>query len=100
MLKHAKIPARIRIAGTSITAIYQTVGVFDDDLRCVFVFNSCNTPIVVSFDGGITDHFELDQEGFDIDLRALSLALEKPTVSVKYVSSPPSSGSVRVTGIK
>lgn len=100
MIKHANIPARIKIAGTSITTSYQEVGVFDDDLRCVFVFNSCNTPIVVSFDGGLTDHFELDQEGFDIDLRALSLALEKPTISVKAVSTLPSSGSLRVTGIK
>jgi len=100
MIKHANIPARIKIAGTAITATYQTVGIFDDDLRCVFVFNSCDAPIIISLDGGITDHFELDQEGFDIDLRALSLALEKPTISVKYVSAAPTTGSLRVTGIK
>lgn len=100
MIKHADIPARLRFAATSITATYQTVGSFDDDLRCLFVFNSCDAPIIVSLDGGITDHFELDNEGFDVDLRALSLALERPTIAVKYVSAAPTSGSLRVTGLK
>lgn len=100
MIKHAEIPARGKLDCSSVTASYAEVSTFDDDLRLLFVFNTLNQPVIVSLDGGVTDHFELDEEGFDIDLRAGSMALAKPTVSVKAVSTLPTDGSIRVTGLK
>lgn len=100
MIKHAVIPERGKIIGASLTGSYQTILAPDDDLRAIFVFNSCNQPILLSLDGGITDHYELDGEGFDVDFRALGLALEKPTISARHMGQVPSSGSIRVTAIK
>lgn len=98
--KHVVIPAYGKIVGATLTGVYQTVYTAADDLVIIFIFNTCNQPIIVSLDGGVTNHFELDQEGFDIDLRAATYLLGKPTVSVKHAGVAPTSGSVRVTGIE
>lgn len=100
MIKHAVIPARLKISYADITGSYTLLGTFDDDLRLLMGFNSCNKPIIISLDNGLTDHFELEGEGFVIDFRSVSLCLEKPTIVVKHAGVAPTEGSFRVTGMK
>lgn len=95
--KHVTLSSYGEVLGTALTTSYQTVIAATQDCACVFVFNNCNQPILVSFDGGTTDHYKLDEEGFDIDLRTNDLQMPKPTISVKKASTTPTSGSIRVT---
>lgn len=49
-----------RITGTAITGSYQTVVTATQDAMLLFIFNTTDTPIYVSLDGGTTNTFELE----------------------------------------
>jgi hypothetical protein len=96
--KHAEFQAYGEIEGTALTGSYQQVITGNDDVFIIFVFNSCDDTVILSFDGGITDHFKLDKrESFDIDLRTSTLLIGRPTIMAKHDGSVPSSGSIRIT---
>lgn len=104
-IKHARFQARGKVAGTALTATYQTVFTADDDLLLLMVFNTCNQPILVSLTDGAAagvaasavDHFELDGEGFILDMRTSSRHIKRPVIMAKRVSATPTSGSIRVS---
>lgn len=100
MIRHSIMFARSAIAGTALTGAYQQIVAFADDLRLLMVFNSCDKPIFVSLDGGVTNHFEIETECFTIDFRALDMALRKPTISAKHSGVVPTSGSLRISGVQ
>lgn len=100
MSKHATIPAYGELQGTALTGSYQIVISPDDDVLILFIFNSCNQPIIVSLDNGVTDQLKLDAECLTIDLRASSRSLGKPIVKAKHAGVVPTSGSLRVTVMK
>lgn len=89
--------ARQRIDGTSLTASYQQVFTSSIEVYILFLFNSCDTPILVSLDGGTTDHFEFDSDQIVIDLRYNDLGIENIDVQVKHSGAVPTAGSFRVT---
>ena len=95
--KHVVIPAYGRIDGTAITGSYQTVITATNDCYSIQVFNTCDNPIILSMDGGTTEHYELDGEGFHIDGRANDFQFGKPTIQVKHAGSAPTQGSLRIT---
>lgn len=85
-----------RISGTSITGSYQDLLAGTQDAVLLFIFNTTDTPIYISLDGGVTDTFELEGEGLTIDLRANEYLIGKPTVSVKHLGVVPTAGSFRI----
>lgn len=89
--------ARGKIVGASLTGTYATLLTAAGSLRVIELFNSCDQPIMISFDNGVTDHFELDaQEQFSIDLAAAGRHIAAATViSAKHAGVTPASGSVR-----
>ena len=100
-VKHAIIGTYGEVEGTSMTPSYQTVASADDDVSHVFVFNNTNKPIILSFDGGTTDHFKLIGETFAWDVVSNRKILRAPVVvQVKHAGTAPTSGSLRITLVK
>lgn len=98
--KVAKIDAFREIEGTALTTTYANVGTATaNDCYMVQAFNTCNDTIIVSLDGGTTDHFKLDaSEAFTLDLRTNHIKLPIGTqIQAKDAGSTPASGSLRIT---
>lgn len=98
--QHAKIPAYAKIDGTALTSSYQSIVSFVDDVFLLYVFCTCNQPVVISLDGGVTDQFELCQESVTIDVRANDVGLANPNIQAKALSAVPTSGNIRITAIR
>jgi len=98
--QHAYIPSVQKISGTSLTTSYQEMATFDDDLFQLLILNSCNRPIVISLDGGVTDQFELDGDDLILDMRANQIAIARPSIQIKALSEIPTSGSVRISAVE
>lgn len=88
------------IQGSSLTGSYQTILTPSGPYQVVQVFNDCDKPIIMSFDGGNTETHKLNQESFVLDISAnAGLELVLP-IKVKHAGSAPSLGSIRVSIIK
>ena len=97
---HATISPFGELVGASLTGSYQTVTSTTDDVLVVTVFNSCNKPIILSLDNGVTDHFKLDKESFVLDLRSNDRQVKSITCRAKHAGVAPTSGSIRITLMK
>jgi hypothetical protein len=97
-------PARGKILGTALTTSYASIisAANANDARIIQVFNTCDETILISLDGGSTDHYELEssEKAVSIDLGASGLQQPNLAIQVKDAGVTPSSGSVRCTVIK
>lgn len=95
------LPARGKILGTALTGSYQTVFTAAANLALLYLINSCNQPIMVSLDTGVTDHFELDiGESVTIDLGSNNKHYASGgVIQAKHAGVVPTSGSIRVSAV-
>lgn len=99
-VKRARIPSYGRIVGSSLTGSYQSIKAFDDNLMILILLSGCDKDIIVSLDGGTTDHLFLEaNERIVLDFSAGSTRLVTPNIMAKHAGAAPTSGSVRVTGV-
>lgn len=90
--------ARGKLAGSSLTTSYQTVLSMGGAARILHLYNGTEVPIIISFDAGTTDNWELDPyESASIDYVASGLTLSSSTIQAKLVSGSAATngGSVR-----
>lgn len=97
----ATFPARGKISGTALTGTYANIFTAASDLRVLFVYNTCDQPILVSLDAGVTDHFEFDaREGTAIDFTQNGRHLANTTdIRVKHAGVVPTDGSIRISAV-
>lgn len=98
-IKHSVFTPYGAIDGTSLTGSYQTVLTPGNDLCSIYLLSSCDKPIIVSLDGGVTDHFKLDNDGLVFDGRTNSKHIRNPVIKAKHAGVVPTTGSIRVTGV-
>lgn len=88
--------ARGKITAASLTGSYATLLTMGGDARALILSNSTDQPVLISLDNATTDSIELEAgEVNAIDYYALGFVLTSSTIKAKYVSTPPSIGSVR-----
>lgn len=101
--KPAIVDAFREIEGTALSTTYANVGaVLGSDAHIVLAFNTCDDTIVLSLDGGTTDHIKLDaNEAFTLDLKTSQLVLAKGVqIQAKDLGSTPTAGSLRISIIR
>ncbi len=93
--------AKGNIAGTALTGSYATLLDATTDLLILHFFNSCNTTILVSMDGGTTDSFELEAgESFSLDLGSNGMKHSNAVnISAKHAGAVPTAGTIRCSGV-
>lgn len=95
-LTAATVPARGKIAGTSLTGSYQNLLVMGGNARAVTLMNSTDQNVIISFDGGTTDNIELDAyESTTQDYASLGVFLTSGTIQTKHGGTLPKVGSIR-----
>jgi hypothetical protein len=97
----ASFPARGRIAGTALTGAYANILTAAADIKTIFIFNTCDTTIFVSFDTGVTDHVELESaESMTIDFAANGAHLASGAdIRIKHDGVVPTTGSIRISAV-
>lgn len=85
-----------KIAGASLTNSYATLLTMGGAARAVFLLNSTDQAVSFSLNGGTTEFIELDSgECTAVDLYSLGLYATSGTISAKWVTLQPSTGSAR-----
>lgn len=87
-----------KIAGASLTTSYQTLLAMGGNVKILQLWNSTEVPVIISLDGGVTNHTELGPyENDSVDYVANELFLTSGTIQAKLVSgsAPTNGGSVR-----
>ena len=96
------------IAGTALTGSYQNVGdALDNPARIIFIFNGCDEPVTVSWDGGVTGGFNMPAtSAVSVDCSINKEGNQHPPqlplgaqFQAKHNGSVPTSGSVTVSVI-
>ena len=97
VLQGANYPTSAKIAGTALTGSYQTVMTNSSALRIIFLLNSCNQTILISFSGGL-NHFELEPgESIVIDLGTSGMN-HASNIQAKHNGVVPTAGTLRIGG--
>lgn len=98
-IKHIEFNNYGYLAGTSITSSYQTLVTMTDDADMMFVFNSCDTSLVLEVPSKFTTaEIRLPaKNSFVLDGRTNSKRIAKGLIRVKYASSVPTSGEISIT---
>lgn len=97
-LKHVQFQAAGSKSFSDITSSFATLLSMTDDADVVYVFNTLDAEVALSFNAGATSHFVLPAGmGFTFDARTNSKRIAKTDVSVKYTDSAPTSGKIVVT---
>jgi hypothetical protein len=97
----ASFPAKGEVAGTALTGTYANVFTAASDLSLLMIFNSCNQPIVISLDAGVTDHFELGNgQSMTIDAGMNSRHIASGTdIRAKHDGVVPTSGTLNISAM-
>jgi hypothetical protein len=101
--KPAIFDAYREIEGTSLSTTYANVGsTLASDAHIIHVFNTCDATVILSFDGGTTDHYKLDaNEAFTLDLKTSQTVMAKGIqIQAKDAGSTPTAGSIRITIVR
>jgi hypothetical protein len=87
-----------KIAFGSLTGSFATIMTLSSDAKIVAIFSSLDQPVTVSLDGGTTSFMELDSESVVLDLGTSGMKINSGAqIQVKYSSSAPTVGSIRVS---
>lgn len=96
------LDAFAKIAGTALTGSYATLKVVSgaNFYRKIFILNSCDKAIQLSFDAGTTTHFELDpNESVELQFDVSRNRYYSGTIQAKHAGVAPTRGSVRYGAI-
>jgi len=87
-----------RIAGTAITGAYQPLSSPDGWVLLVAFTNDCNEALLVSYDGGTTDHLYIPASvNMVFDYSASFVRPSDPVFAVKHDGDVPTSGFFSVS---
>lgn len=90
------------IAFGSLTTNFATVITTGGALKVVQMRNNTNGVVVISLDGGSTTAYTLDSgDQVSVDLKSNGLSIPTSTaLQAKYSGSAPTSGSIRINGVR
>lgn len=98
-IKHISFDPYGYVAGTSITGSYQTVLSLSDDSDFLFIFNTCDTALIMRVPS-YTSTAEIRLPAganFSLDCRTNSKRLAKGNIEIKYAGAAPTTGEFCVT---
>lgn len=98
-IRHVEFDAYGYLDGASITASYQTLVAMSDDADVLFVFNNCDTSLILQIPSKLTTaEMRLPPKAsFVLDGRTNSKRIAKGLIRVKYASNVPTAGEITVT---
>jgi len=100
MIKHLTFDDSASLAGSSITASYQTLIAMSDDADFLFLYNTTNVALLFTIPSGANATKEIrlpTGASLAIDCRTNSKRIAKGTIQVKHVGTAPSTGEVCIT---
>ena len=98
---NASFQVATQIAGTALTDTYQNVKTLSADATIVTILNTCDEPVRISFDAGVTDHQFLDVgQSFSWEFGAQRQVLASGTdIRVRRDVATPTVGRVTVSAV-
>lgn len=108
-IKHLSFDDSATVAFGSLTGSFADLLALSDDADVLFVFNTCNTAVILNIPSGLTNlkpptvvykSIRMPaNSSMAIDCRMNSKRIAKGTIQVKYDTAP-SSGEVTVTAVR
>lgn len=93
------IPAQGSVNGNALTTTYQTVLAPGGTYAILQIWDSCDTAISISLDGGTTTHYVLErgERTITVDFAANGKLGPNSNIQAKHNGSVPTTGTVRAT---
>jgi hypothetical protein len=101
-IKHLELDDYGYLTGTAITGTYATLLTLTDDSDALFVFNSCDNPLLLQVPSKLTTkEIRLpSRASFVIDCRTNSKRIAKGVIKVKHAGVAPTTGEITITAIR